>query len=69
MFRFGPPSGFSCFRLATVNTEVKVHGTAEQKYISWRGRWVDGFGFWEGSARGITPSLLRRSNLEKRAES
>jgi hypothetical protein len=52
-----------------VNTEVKVHRTAEQKYISLK---VDGPGelvSGRGSARGITPSLLRRSNLVNRAES
>src|SRR5215470_2683355 len=33
------------------------------------GRWVDGFASGRGSARGIAPSQLRKSNLVKRAES
>ena len=51
-----------------VNTEVKVHRTAERKYISLKvygpGELVSG----RGSARGITPSLLQRTNFVKRAE-
>ena len=53
--------GFGRDGTSDVNTEVKVHRTAEQKYISLK---VDGPGelvSGRGSARGITPSLLRRS--------
>jgi hypothetical protein len=52
-----------------VNTEVKVHRTAEQKYISLK---VDGPGelvSGRGSARGIYPLAASKANLENRVES